>query len=68
MRYPHQNLWITSPDEVESLIKTYWLPMAKLAEKLKIEFEPLPPNATAEEVRKSLDILNKKIQSKKGAS
>jgi len=50
---------------VESLIKTYWIPMAKLAEKMKIEFEPLPPNPTEPEFEKAYLELQEKIEGAK---
>jgi len=50
---------------IESLIKTYWIPMAKLAEKMKIEFEPLPPNPTEPEFEKAYLELQEKIEGAK---
>lgn len=49
----------------ESLIKTYWNPLAKLAEKMKIEFEPLPPNPTVDEVKNAYFELQDKIEGAK---
>jgi len=50
---------------VESIIKTFWNPLAKLAEKMKIEFEPLPPNPTEDEVEKAYLDLQAKIEGAK---
>lgn len=49
----------------ESLIKTYWNPLAKLAEKMNIEYEPLPPDPTLDEVKKAYMELQDKVEGAK---
>lgn len=49
----------------DSLIKTYWNPLAKLAEKMKIEYEPLPPNPTVDEVKRAYIELQDKVEGAK---
>lgn len=51
----------TEPEpDVEELIKNYWNPLAAIADEMKIEFEPLPPDVTVAHFEKLyLDLQNK---------
>lgn len=52
-------------DEVGGLIKAYWYPLAKLADKMGIEYEPLSPNPTLDEVKEAYMKLQDEIEGAK---
>ena len=51
--------------DVSKVIEEFWTPLAKQAEEYKIEFEPLPPNPTADEVKKRYLELQAKVEGAK---
>lgn len=52
-------------NEVDGLIKTYWNPLTKLADKVGIEYDPLPPNPTLDEVKEAYMKLQDEIEGAK---
>ena len=53
-----------SSAEVDKLIEEYWKPIARQAEEYGIPVDPLPPNPTEEEVKKSYLALQDAIERK----
>lgn len=51
--------------DIEAIIEEHWKPMAAMADELKIEFEPLPPDITEEGLRKRYAELKKKVEGAK---
>jgi hypothetical protein len=51
--------------DIQELIDTYWTPLAKLADEMKIEFEPLPPDVTEKGFEKQFLALKKKVEGAK---
>ena len=49
-------------ENVDSIIKTYYLPLAKLADKLGIEYEPLQENPTEKDVEAAYLFLKEKVE------
>jgi len=52
---------VIEPD-VELLIKNYWKPLAAIADEMKVEFEPLPPDVTYPHFEKLYKELQEKVE------
>ena len=54
-----------SDPELKTLIEEHWKPLAKLADSLKIEFEPLPPDITMKGFERRFVDLQEKVEGAK---
>jgi hypothetical protein len=64
--YSDEDLDANEPNQkVQGLIDEYWTPLAKMADEMGIEFEPLPPDVTEKGFEKQFLALKKKVEGAK---